>query len=168
MAQIKFIPIVPKIAKLIDETKIKRELRFALRSVGTTVKNDFVRTIRTWSNKPSFVQRGPLTLGDRITISVSTGNKIYLFLTRGTRKNYPIPRSPKTVGFLRFRTGYRAKTRPRVIGSRGGGAFGPFASAKQVIHPGIDARDFDKEIAKRRQKTLVKQFRNAILRSLRL
>ncbi|HLE03779.1 MAG TPA: hypothetical protein VI729_04085 [Anaerolineales bacterium] len=169
MADIKFIPILPKVAKLIDLARLQRELRDALDHTANIVRDDFQKTTNTWTRKPNFRKEGPRQKGPDLEAIVSTDQDVYRFLTRGTRKNYPIPKNP-FMGRrrLRFREGYKAKTRPRVIGSRAGGAFGKTRFARQVIHPGIEARNFDIEIARRRQKNHENLIRLAIRRSIRL
>lgn len=165
MAQIRFTPIVPKFAKLIDPRRVKRELKNALDHTANIVRDDFGKTVRTWRNKPNFSKRGPRSVAQGFVVEVFTNHEVYSYVTRGTRAHLIRPRSAG--GFLRFRTGFRPKTRVRVIGSRGGGAFGGFVTAKQVQHPGTQARDFDKEIAKRRTRNLTNLARLAILRAIR-
>lgn len=55
---------------------------------------------------------------------------------------------------MAFRAGYRAKTRRRIIGSHKGGAFGPLRFSKGHWVKGIEAREFQQEIAARRQRNL--------------
>lgn len=166
MPTIRFTPIIPpKIDKLIDPRRVQRELKGALDHTANIIRDDFGKTVRTWRNKPSFSKRGPRKVAQGFAVEVFTNHEVYGYVTRGTRAHLIRPRSAG--GFLRFRTGFRPKTRVRVIGSRGGGAFGGFVSAKQVQHPGTQARDFDKEIARRRQKNLNNLGRLAILRAIR-
>jgi hypothetical protein len=165
LADIKFIPILPKVAKLIDQGRLQRELRDALDHTGNIIRDDFQKTVKTWEHKPSFRKDGPRQTGAGLEVSVSTLHEIYTYVTRGTRA-HPIPRTGRT--FLRFQRGYRAKTRSRVIGSRAGGGFGPIVVARAVQHPGTQARDFDIEIARRRQKNHENLIRLAIRRSVRL
>jgi hypothetical protein len=151
--------------KIIDPRVIRRNLTRAVDQTANIVRDDFKRTVRTWRTKAAFAKRGPIQKIDNIEAKVSTNSEIYLFLDKGTRKNYPIPKSG--TANLRFRSGYTAKTRVRVIGSRGGGASGPFVHRRRVIHPGIKAREFSLTIAKRRLRNLRNLTRLAFLRSLR-
>ena len=163
-ATIRLDPIIP--AKgLFDVGRFNREVKGALDHAGNIIRDDFKATTGTWRSRPRFLKIGPRRTGDVLAVDVFTDNKIYLFLDKGTRKNYPIPKGGP--GFLRFQSGYRAKTRVGVIGSRGGGASGPFVTARRVIHPGIQARNFSKTIAKRRQRNLVNLTRLAFNRSFR-
>lgn len=165
MADIKFIPILPKVAKLIDQNRLQRELRNALNHIASIVKDDFEKTVKTWEHKPTFRKEGPRLTGDGLEVSVSTNQEAYTYVTRGTRPHLIRPRRARR---LRFQTGFKAKTRPRVISSRAGGASGSVAFARAVQHPGTEARDFDIEIARRRQKNHENLVRLAVRRSLRL
>lgn len=150
--------------KLIDPRVIRRNLTKAVDQTANIVRDDFKRTVRTWKTKVGFTKRGPTQKVDGIEATVSTGSEIYGFVEHGTRAHVIRPRR---AGALSFRTGYKAKTRVRVIGSRGGGASGPRAFAKQVLHPGTRAREFSPTIAKRRLRNLRNLTRLAVLRSLK-
>lgn len=164
MASITFKSIVPKTDKLIDQRKLDRELKGALGKTGNIIRSDFRKTTRTWNDKPSFQKQGPKTGRDGLEVEVFTNHEVYFYVTRGTRAHIIRPvRAPS----LRFRTGFSPKTKVRVIGSRAGSRSGPTVFAKQVSHPGTKARDFDKEIASRRKKTLDSLIRLALLRSIR-
>lgn len=109
--------------------------------VGREMAKDFSATIKTWDRQPvvqiHLLPNGVLTL---------IQNEIYFILNHGA-KPHPIPKIPKTEGWLRFQPGYTAKTTPGVIGSKPGGSFGAFIKKKQVHHPGVEARLWDKAIA---------------------
>ena len=162
MASITFKAILPKKANLIDQPKLRKELRGALKGTGKLILSDFKKTTRTWNNKPTFQKKGPLRGKGELAVEVFTENKVYAFVTRGTRAHII---RPARASSLRFHSGFSPKTRVRVIGSRGGSRSGSTVFAKQVSHPGSKARDFDKEIAKRRQKNLNNLVRLAFLRA---
>jgi len=162
--KIKFETSIPNIELIIDTRKLEKELINALKHTVSIIKDDYKRTVRTWSKQPMFVRRGPKKIFGRLEETVSTESEIYFYIDDGTSPHIIRPRQ---AGLLSFRTGYRAKTRVGVVGSRAGGAFGPRVSAKQVMHPGFPARNFTKTIAKRRQKNLVNLVRLAFNRSFR-
>ncbi len=150
--------ILPKAGKLVDDKKLGREIRNALDHTANIIRDDFKKTIKTWNHKPTFNKSVKFRKAE-----VSTTDEIYGFVVRGTRAH---PITPKAGGLLRFRSGFKAKSRPRIISSRPGGSSGPFVTAKRVSHPGTKPRDFDKEIAKRRKKNLNNLVRLAINRSI--
>ena len=123
--------------------KIMRDV--AQRAARETEKR-YQRTTSTWGSRPRFESSYDYT-ATTATATVGTDNAIYGYVDRGTglwgpkRAKYPIV--PKGPGYpLKFRSGYKAKTAPGVIGSGGGGSFGPFVRAWGVMHPGIKTRGF--------------------------
>ena len=109
-------------------------------------------TTSTWSRKPRFESTTEYT-ATTASVLVGTDSDIYGFVDKGTglwgpkRSKYPIV--PKGPGYpLKFRSGYKAKTAVGVLGSGGGGSFGPFVRAWAVMHPGIKTRGFTAMIYK--------------------
>ena len=152
-ATVRLEPILLK-KPLVDTKKLLRGLERAIDDTTTIVDANFQATVGSWKRKPKFTRRRAMRKGRTIEGDVTTRNEIYGYVTGGTRRHripkHPMPRGKK----LRFRTGYRSKTRRRVLGSHKGGAFGGVAFARQVMHPGTEAREFQQEIAKRRQRNL--------------
>lgn len=115
---------------------------------------DFNRTTRTWTTRVEWELSIKNRIGRRATeVSVrpkpgAPGTKIYQYVSRGTR---PHTIRPKKAKVLRFNKKYRAKTKPRVLGSTRGGSSPPMVVAKVVHHPGTEARLFEEEIARRHQ-----------------
>lgn len=106
----------------------------------------YQRTVSTWSNRPSFNADRDYT-ATSYSVLVGTDDPVYGFVDKGTglwgpkRAKYEI--KPKGPGYpLRFQAGYKAKTSPGVLGSGGGGPFGPTVRAWSVMHPGIKPRGF--------------------------
>ena len=160
--EIKLTSITPSRAKMLDKRTLEKDLDTALRNTAKTVRADFRRTTKTWNRRPKFKITGPRNTGLKMEILISTNNEIYSYVTRGTRAHL-IPKSPKRIGSLAFPKKFKSKTRPRIIGSRSGFRGGGTAFAKQVKHPGSKARDFDKEIVKRRSGYLATQVNQAFL-----
>jgi hypothetical protein len=123
------------------------------------VNADFQRTTRTWNHKPPFeivLKRN----AEGLVGSVTTDDKIYLWVDKGTK---PHKIRPKKGGWLVFRSQYRAKTRPTVIGSTPGGASGrTVAVQRPVNHPGTKARKFSKTIAKKYKPRFKKLMERAL------
>jgi hypothetical protein len=149
-------PIVPDKLPILDVDGAKDHYARALNVVIEKADDDFAETTRTWKTKPSFVLRKASAAN--LKAVVYTTNEIYFYVVRGTRAH---PIAAKSGGMLRFRAGYRAKTRPGVIRSYSGGGFGRSIYARQVRHPGTKARDFDKAIANRLKTALTTEMRLA-------
>lgn len=130
-----------------DVSRFAKEVLAACQEEIKHQKKFYEKTTATWRHKPKFV--GEVKFGRDVMVRVTTTDQVWNWLNRGTRKNYPI--TPKRAPLLKFRTGYKAKTRPRRFSSTTGGAKGPWRSAKKVIHPGIEARDWTGAMLKARQ-----------------
>jgi hypothetical protein len=138
------------------------------------IKN-FKETTKTWTGaKPEF--DAIITLQDPgpALFVGPTGNdkgvQKYRWLNDGTRKNYPIPKYPKKGGkrLAFMTTGFSPKTRVRTIGSTAGSKAGPpMAFPVQVIHPGIEAREFDNEIGKLWKPRFKKIMQEALKRGVK-
>lgn len=126
------------------------EFRKAADQMSGQVKKDFEKTTATWKEKPEFetsVKVGNVAGGklakqvtgsaSGISLEVSTDSAIYLYLDEGTEVRYAT-----------MSKDFRAKTRPRFIGSRRGRGRKLFVSKKHP-RPGIKAREFTKTIAKK-------------------
>lgn len=116
----------------------------------------FTETARTWRRQPKFIVKS-----SQFERKVYTLDKIYSYVSAGTKPHLIRPKKAKN---LRFRLGgFRAKTRPGVIApSPGSRATGPFISTKEVMHPGVQARNFDDMIAKEMDRKIPKRIEDAI------
>jgi hypothetical protein len=159
---LRFEALIPKSG--IDVRRLERELRSAIDKTIKAAEGDFKRTTRTWDQQPTFKIVKAHAVGGDLEGEVATENEIYRYVTRGTRPHVIRPRRKQA---LRFQKNYQAKTAPQVVGSHKGGASGDFVSAKQVQHPGSAGRNFDIEIAERRQRTLENNVTAAILKAVK-
>lgn len=156
MASLKLQSIKPK-----NMPKGKEYLQALEKSVQKTaglVLRDLESTVKTWKHKPTFDVTITHT-GNDYAITASTDDKPFVYVEAGTKPHIITPKRSK---YLRFSSGYKAKTRPNVINSYPGGAFGSDIFAKSVRHPGFPGRHFTKAIASRRQKTLEQETSQAI------
>lgn len=128
----------------------QRAIEQAVDKTANLIHRDYRSTVATWEHKVTFTQTVDKR-GGVFAIEVSTDDDIYGYVDRGTR---PHVIRPKRARALRFRGGYRAKTRVGVIGSRQGGAFGATVHAMSVNHPGFPGRKFSETIRRRRRTTL--------------
>ena len=149
--------------------KVRLNILNTLRAEGKAVKTELDKTTATWKGaKPTFEIAIGLTGQDAIVLIGPGGNQEgaqkWVWLDEGTRKNYPI--TAKNAPFLVFRDGrgFTPKTKVKVFSSGPGANTGAIVQKKQVIHPGIEARQWSIEIVKRRKK----RFTKAILKAARV
>lgn len=134
--------------------KVRLNLLNALRAEGAEVKREFEKTTATWQGaKPTFEIAISLTGGEATVLIGPGGNtdgaQKWVRLNEGTRPHVIKAKNKPT---LAFRTNFRPKTKVKTFASTSGSSSPPWAYAKQVKHPGIDAREWSSEIVKRRRK----------------
>ena len=143
---------------VVDIKKMDRVVNNAMDGAALGAKVDFDVTTRTFRRRPAFLIKTP-KYGVR---DVYTIDEIYSYLDDGTRAH--VIRARRRGGRLAFyRSGFRAKTRVRYIGSnKGRSANKDFSRPESVMHPGFPAREFSIEIQKKWQKMLNKILQRAI------
>lgn len=159
-------PILPP-KKIFDARKFDRAVDDGLRKTMNAGKGLFQRTTRNFRTVDVIftvdVESG------RGQASVGTNNRIYGFITHGTRPHLIVPVRAK---FLVFGEGkYSPVTTPGKLGSRrvgtglqGAGGVARPIFAKRVRHPGTKARRFEEEVAKRLQPILTANMKSAFLK----
>lgn len=154
-----FRPIRPQ---YYDVEAFRREINRELRSIAESIRGDYEATTAGWRTPVTFVVREAGVARGGASIIIGTESEVYGYVDKGTR---PHPIRPKSAKVLRFQTGYRPKTRPRVLRSTSGGATGPAVFAKQVQHPGTRAREFTETIADKWQPRMARRVQLAIVRA---
>ena len=134
-----------------------KAIKDAFRKTMKLAEQDYKSSVNTWEHKPKFEFVEPE--GKNYKITVGTNDNIFGWVDKGT-KPHRIPKFGSK--YLRFSSGYRAKTRVGIIGSNPGGAFGATVSAMSVQHPGTEARKFTVTIRKRRQVTMEQEVSHAV------
>lgn len=132
------------------------------KSAGLVLK-DLEATTRTWKHKPAF-DVTITQVGDDYSVTAGTDDAIYGYVNDGTK---PHAIRPKRSKYLRFSSGYKAKTRVGIIGSVEGGVFGNDVFSKGVLHPGSRGRMFTETIRRRRQVTVVQEISQSIAKIAR-
>lgn len=133
--------------RLLDIPAGKAQIKKSLDDLATEAKGMFAETTSTWKNKPAINVE---SVGNKRIIRIE--GKIYGYVDKGTP---PHPIYPRRARVLAWPGGFRAKTRPNVIGSSGGGSGGKMVFAKYVLkHPGTKARNFSVVIRERIEKRL--------------
>lgn len=123
---------------------LKEELEAPAKKLTTKYR----RVVGQWEHKPVFAYRITVR-SQQVKLTVyprGEGRQQFLWVDRGTA---PYTIRPKNGGFLRFQTGYSARTGTGARYNVGTGtASGSWVSAKQVNHPGIAARKFSEKFSK--------------------
>lgn len=158
---------VPK--EILSIEDVQRELSYIMATkTGPDIKRLFEKTTEGWSGEMNPHSRfGQVNFSIKnyfgvttFKTTVFTYSKKYAIVNEGSPRHRITPRNGK---MLRFRVGYRAATRPRVIGSRAPSRFGDFVSTPIVPdHPGFEAREFDDAIADEYAPTFEKDIQDAI------
>lgn len=162
MATISFKPLIPREFSIRD---LDSEMAKEMRGIGDVMKRDFDSTVSTWSKKTKPRFKKILALNPSyIRVEVSTTSRIYGYVSEGTDAHTIRPKRKK---LLRFRSGYLSKTVPGMLPARGGGSRGGFVSAREVQHPGTEARNFPDLIIKARGDDFMKRMQAAIDRGLK-
>lgn len=148
-------------ARLLDLNNIARKaIEKALKDkVEPALIKSHNLVVADWKNKPTFETRTSVR-PDKISMTVFPAGPnagIYEIVDQGSPPHIIRPVKAK---MLVFRTDYKSKTlaKPARTVAGGGKATGPLVFAKLVHHPGSEAREFSKVIAKDIQpqfKTLI-------------
>lgn len=132
--------------KFPDPKKAFKKIQRINQSTAKAMLKDFEKTTRTWENKPEFeVETSGASgqfggSGEDPSVTVTTDDDIYRYISRGTRVRYATM-SPD----------FRPKTRVnRIVSYRGRGGMVFVDTSKP--RPGIKARNYEKIIVKRHRK----------------
>lgn len=156
MPNLRLEVIVPK-EGIADVTRLMRVVENTLNEQAIAVRQQFLNTVETWNHRPTFlIRRSP---GVR---EIFTVDKIYAYVSQGTRPHIIRPKNAKALHF--FRTGFRAKSRVRLISrsNKGAVATKDETYTQLVYHPGTQAREFAEAIQEKWQKELPTQMQRAI------
>lgn len=129
-------------------------LNRATRRIANTAMEDFSKTVDTWKSDIQFELKYKLNPSHDVEeFAIYNSDLVYKWVNYGT-KAHKIPMKREQPVFdkngkivppkrLKFMNGYNAKTQAGQLDSSGGGPFGEYIYAKEVMHPGIEARNFD-------------------------
>lgn len=135
-----------------QDKEVRKELRGEMQAVAQEMADWLTIAVRGWKTvKVRFAARVEIR-PDRIVAFADvagSGKTIFGYIDRGTgkygpqKKAYKIPKSVTPGKVVKFQTGYKPKTAAVAqINVGPGRATGRWVSAKQVTHPGIQARKF--------------------------
>lgn len=158
--KIGFKAIVPK--KPLWTGDVTAVLRGAVDKARKPIEEDLNAVTETWNHKVKFKVRWN-TAGNNIEMTITTNDKVFIYVNDGTR---PHVIQPRTARRLVFQSGYTAKSTVGSLRSRRGGKSGPTVYAKLVHHPGNEARKFDELVAKKHKNLLQKEVDAAIKKAI--
>ena len=121
---------------------------------GEILKKAAEGVTSNWSDPPKFEVHVKLGSSPKqgIICWVTTEDERYNWLDRGTglwgpkHREYPISAKPGHV--LAFPSVFEPKTRPNSLRAGAGSSGGPTVFRQTVMHPGIEPRNFTKQICK--------------------
>lgn len=143
------VPIIPHGRILPDPAKLKRAIENSLTATAKAIKVDYDVTTQTWSGRPDF----PITTPRWNERIIATTSEVYGYVSGGTRPHIIRARNAPALAFQWGGPGsYQAKTTPRIVASRAGGASGPTVYRQEVMHPGTEARAFEVVISDKWQQ----------------
>ncbi len=155
--------IKPK--KKLKASKVRLNLLNTMRAEGRIVKREFEKTTASWEGaKPTFKILISLKGGEAVVLIGAAGNpkgaQKWQWLNDGTEAHVI---QAKNVPHLIFQDGrgFKPKTKVKTFSSGPGANIGAIVSKKQVIHPGIKARDWTGEISRLRRKRFSKAMQKA-------
>jgi len=141
--------------------------------VKPALVKEFKKVVADWEHKPRFAARKYVNKG-AIEVAVyptGTNKKIWRYVSEGTK---PHTIRPKHAKALRFQWGgpgsYKPRTTvgpPPTFGGPGAVSGGKRVAFKQVIHPGIEARNFERHIADQYRPKFRREIENALRRGAR-
>lgn len=132
---------------------MQKQLLLGLETIGREIRDDFERTVDTWHDKPTFEPSSPKPVlrNDIATVETSTVDKVYKWVSKGTKAHTIVPVNGP---YLVFPGVFSAKTAPGTIPA-GPGFSGPpmeYRGQEGVHHPGVEARRFDELIRNSQEK----------------
>ena len=157
--------------KKLDPSPIMDAMEEGMRDGGEILKAAAQRVTSTWSDPPEFTVHVELgkTARKGLQCTVTTEDKRWLWLDKGTglwgpkHAKYPIP---KVVGpgqkRLAFPSVFTPKSQPNSLRAGAGSSGGDTIVRIQVMHPGVEPRNFTKTIHKRYHSDFKKAVANAI------
>lgn len=149
-------------AKVLDAQKVIDAIAAKQRSkTAPDVIHLFKTTTVGWTHPPTWGQRQTVSRNSiGMEVHSSGPNSDQYALVNAGAKRHPI--NARNAPFLRYRKGYSASTKPRVLSSKAYVRSGAWAKRISVNHPGFAAREFDATIADQYSDTFREDMQDAI------
>lgn len=170
---IRIDPILPKGNFPINylEDFEKRVLAYFNGKLNRKLSRAFQSTVQGWEHYPNFPVRVWRPYGVRIQLNIGPKGRYTTQWTRvslGTKPHFIFPKASNKRGLLIFPQDYTPRTKP---GGKWGGSgvkSGPIVYASGVKHPGIEPRQFAKEIAKQYEKEIALEVRSIARKAFKI
>jgi hypothetical protein len=150
-----------------QKKEIEKEVEYELRNTGMEAKSHFTKVTRSWQHKPSFkieTNMSPALRTVRITPQGQHKN-LWIWVDFGTK---PHVIRAKNAPFLKFQSGYSARTAPVAQFNKGTGqSSGDWVQTQEVDHPGTAARKFSETFMKKLRPPLEDRIQAAIKRGIK-
>lgn len=165
-----FKPIRVPASRLPDPDAVEKYLGEALKSFAKDLEKDFKDTVSKWDKKPRFKITYQI-IGNKVSYTVYTDSKQYLYVSGGTRKHGLEPKNKKALKLI----GVRNKTLSLVSWVTVGLIKKPVFKTKSfttgvfvrhVKHPGIKKREYPKKIMAKRKPEFSPRMHAAIRAAL--
>ena len=150
---------------------LQRQKKFAEYEVDRTmsataydVRDGHDKVVLAWDHKVRFEVKRKIEPGYRIVKILATGphESLWLWVDQGTKAHVI---KAKTAPYLRFRTGYSARTARVARANVGTGqATGGWVQTEEVNHPGTEAREFSQDILDKLKPPLHERVQDAVTR----
>ena len=150
--------------KRLQEDAMRLALLSAMHAAARVIRQDFAATTANWKHKVKFEHIVSLAQGN-IAILVTTDDEIYRYVNEGTKPHeiwagIYTGKSNKTTLF--FPSVFTPKTKPGSLVSGAGRKGKRDTHTPYVEHPGTEARNFDEQIEKKREKWYKQQMEAAM------
>jgi hypothetical protein len=145
---------------------VEIEVDQELRDTGQELKTADDKVVRDWRHKPTFRAEYNKSAAIRTVKIVPKGEhkNLWYYVDLGTKPH--IIRA-KNKPFLKFQTGYSARTAPVAKFNQGTGQkFGAWRQVKEVHHPGTKARKFSETFLKELSPAFPDRIQAAVKRGL--
>ena len=129
---------------------VRERLNLAIDGAMDSILADLRKATGTWKRKPKFTARIRRTSRAWVT-EVFTDDPRWEWISEGTKPYLIFPRKPG--GRLRFGYPYSPATASNRLVAREAKVGGDVAYVSYVRHPGIKARNLNRRIARRHEKT---------------
>ena len=138
-------------------------------AVAKDMNKDFEAIVKTWVNKPKFETLKEIKQSGA-TIMVLTDDPVFNMLDAGVPEHLITPREDNEQGLLIFPWdgygSYIPKSEPHWIGSRQSTKGSTMRYRTEVIHPGVEAREFYNAVSAKWEKAFRDRCNKAIKNGL--